>query len=366
MSVEIRHAHREANFHSYRPDAGARMRSNKIIYAIIMKHVLFFLILFSFSCSAGKGWQIKKDEAPAIKPALLNDHHVHLMSPQLISVWKQMGIPFSKQDHFYSNIDTIFEVTGAGRISLVSMAYVYSSDEFGGDSDNISEKIKTENNYLAAAKDKYPDRVIAYYGVDPLSQYAIEEIKRCHEDLKLDAIKLHFNASQVYLTEPAHLIRVKNIFQYASVNQIPVLLHFDNSHPKFGKTDVKILADSVLSKLSYVNLQIAHFGTSGGFNQKTKNVLDSFIELFTNDHPISKHKISFDISAVCLDKDADGVPQLTKKDFEDLSVYCRKLGFNRIVFGTDYPLYKSFEYLDILRTKLNLTKEEEVKLLEDK
>ena len=96
----------------------------------------------------------------------------------------------------------------------------------------------------------------------------------------MDGIKLHFNASQVYLTENEHLAIIKEVFEYASSNQIPILLHFDNGHPKFGKTDVEILADSVLGQLTYVNLQIAHFGTSGGFNEKTKTVLNIFIDLF--------------------------------------------------------------------------------------
>ncbi len=143
-------------------------------------------------------------------------------------------------------------------------------------------------------------------------------------------------------------------------------MHFDNSHRKFGRTDVKILSDSVLAELKYVNLQIAHFGTSGGFNQKTKEVLDAFIELFKSNHPISKHTITFDISAVCLDKDAEGVTKLTDKDFVELAEYSRKLGFDRIAFGTDYPLYRSDEYLNLLMMKLKLTEDEVTNLMKEK
>jgi predicted TIM-barrel fold metal-dependent hydrolase len=288
------------------------------------------------------------------------------MSPQLISLWKGLGIPFSREDYFYSDIDTILKTTGASKVSLISMPYVYSSDEFGIGSENVLYEIKIENDYLSKAKSKYPDRIKAFYGIDPLHENALDEIRRCHLELKLDGIKLHHNASQVYLTEPGHLKKVKAIFQYASENQIPVLMHFDNGHPKFGKIDVEIFADSVLSILSFVNLQIAHFGTSGGFSQKTKDFLDKFIELFDKQHAITKHKISFDISGVCLDKVAEGVSRLTENDLKDLAVYCRKLGFSRIVFGTDYPLYETEEYLEILMTKLSLTESEKVNLLKEK
>lgn len=296
----------------------------------------------------------------------LHDHHVHILSPDLIALWKSMGIPFSKADSYYSDVDTIISATKAQSITLVSMAYVYSSEEFGGNSENVAEKFRAENDYLAFAKLKHPNKIKAFYGVDPLQEFALKEIERCHIELNLDGIKLHHNASQVYLTEPSHLEKIKAVFVYASKNRIPILMHFDNSHPKFGKTDVQILSDSILAELEYVNLQIAHFGTSGGFNQKTKDVIDAFIERFQSNHPISKHKITFDISAVCLDKNTEGVTKLTTKEFDELAKYCRKLGFEKIAFGTDYPLYRSDEYLSLLVTKLKMTDVEISSLMKDK
>ena len=119
----------------------------------------------------------------------LHDNHVHIMSPQLISLWKNMGIKFSKIDYFYSDIDSIITTTKAQSLSLVSMAYVYSSNEFGGNAKNIEEKVRSENNYLAAAKSKYPKTIKAFFGIDPLQKFALTEIKRCHEELKLDGLK---------------------------------------------------------------------------------------------------------------------------------------------------------------------------------
>lgn len=327
-----------------------------------MNKLFIIVCIFLFSC-ANRG---RNNMAIQVSNKEMNDNHAHIMSPQLISLWKSMGIPFSKTDNYYSDIDTIFNTTKAQSVSLISMAYVYSSEEFGGKSKNVEEKVREENDYLAFAKTKYPKKIKAFYGIDPLQEFALTEIERCHNELKLDGIKLHCNASQVYLTEPVHLGKIKTVFEYASINRIPILMHFDNSHPKFGKTDVKILADSVLAGLEYVNLQIAHFGTSGGFNHKTKDVIDAFIELFQSNHPISKHKITFDISAVCLDKDAEGVSKLTTKEFDELAEYSRKLGFDRIVFGTDYPLYRSYEYLNVLIMKLKLTEDELTVLMEDK
>lgn len=326
----------------------------------------FILFLCLASCGIRPPEQKNAGQNDMQGVIIQRDHHVHIMSGELIALWKGMGIPFSRADHFYSGIDSIFTVNGAANISLISMAYVYNSAEFGGGADNAEENIKRENDYLHQAKLKYPHRIKAYFGIDPLHPGALEEVERCRKELNLDGIKMHFNASQVYLTEASHLSKVKEIFDYASKNKLPILLHFDNSHRKFGKRDVDILADSVISNLKFLDLQIAHFGSSGGFSPKTMDVIDRFIELFKNKHPISKHRITFDISAVGLDKDADEVSKLSDTEFEQLSVYCRKLGFDRIVFGTDYPLYRSRDYLTTLKTRLKLTDDEMHELLKDK
>lgn len=297
----------------------------------------------------------------------LVDHHVHVMSPSLIKLWKSMGIPFSKPDAAYADMDSIFARLGSNRVKLISMAYVYSSSEFGTQECNIKECVEEENNYLAAAKMKNPDKILAYYGIDPMTEFAIDELKRCHNILKLDGLKMHFNASQIYLSERKYQSKVKEILSYAGKNNIPVLLHFDNSHRRFGMPDLKILSDSILALIPSLHLQIAHLGTSGGFNSRTKHFIDSFLELTAKaDHPLNKHRVTFDISAVALDKESDGVQKMDEDGFRELAEYLRKIGFEKLVFGTDYPLYSSQEYLNILIDKVKLTKTEISILLNSK
>ncbi|MET2984423.1 amidohydrolase family protein [Aureibaculum conchae] len=285
------------------------------------------------------------------------DGHVHIMSHELIKDWKNLGIPFSKPERFYSDIDTILKINQADNINLIGMGYVYGSPEFY-QGENEYQKLKYENDYLFEVSKKYRKKVKPFFSIDPLKEYAIKEIDRC---LKLDVdwgLKLHFSSSQVYLTENEHLKKVKSIFKIAAENNLPILLHFDNWHPKFGKPDVEILVDSILVDLKPIKLTIAHFGTSGGFNQKTRNVIDTFVGLYRNDKISNRHTILFDISAVALDKDSEGVEKLTKSEFKELKSYCNKLGYNRITFGTDYPLYMSKEYIQVLENKLGLSKSE--------
>ncbi len=293
------------------------------------------------------------------------DHHVHLMSPQLIKVFKDIGIPFSRPDEFYSDFDTVVKRLETNRLTIASMAYIYGSSEFGK-FENEYELVKAENDFIIKAREKSPKNIKAFCGVDPLKSYALEEVKRCHKTLKADGLKIHSNANQLYLTEPEHLAKIKEIYKYAAKKKMPILLHFDNSHRKFGEPDIKLFADEILAKIKPAKIQVAHFGTSGGFNEKTKTVIDAFIKQFNENPKIKKHKIYFDISAVALDKDSEGVSKLTDAEFAELAVYARKIGFDKIIFGTDYPLYTATEYLEILKTRLKLTDVEIEMMLKDK
>ena len=318
-----------------------------------------------WGCTVPSLLDAQKKEAAA--PAEITDHHVHVMSPAMIAMWKSMGIPFGKPDAAYADMDSIINRLGTKNMKLISMAYVYSSGEFGTGQGNIRDMVRAENDYLALQKSKYPATIEAYYGIDPMADFAMEEIVRCNDSLKLEGLKLHFNASQVYLTERKYQEKVKQVLGYAADHQIPVLLHFDNSHRRFGMPDLEILSDSILAFIPKTHLQIAHLGTSGGFNSRTKSFIDAYLELIRDPaHPLHRHQVVFDISAVALDKDSDGVPRLDEEAFEELAIYLRKVGMNKLVFATDYPLYSSRDYLDVLRKKVQLSEEEIEVLLRDK
>lgn len=297
---------------------------------------------------------IKREAAAAT--AGVFDHHVHIMSPRMIKYFKDAGIPFSKPDVDYSQLPAIKKRLGSDEFALVSMAYLYGNPEFGKVEDERALAM-AENDFVVAAR-RDDKRIKAYCSFDPLKDFGPDEAKRCVTELKADGLKMHFNASQVYLTVPEHLTKVRAAFELAAANRVPILLHFDNLHRRFGKPDVDLLVDSILKDLGPVDLQIAHFGTSGGFSQRTRDFLDAFLTRLENDEFLKKHRIMFDLSAVALDKDSEGVRKLTDDEFVALATYIRKLGPSRILFATDYPLYSAEEYIAILRDRVKLTEAE--------
>src|SRR5690606_35983243 len=130
------------------------------------------------------------------------------------------------------------------------MAYVYSSAEFGRAPADADALIRLENDYLASLKRRHPERIRAFFGIDPLYAGAQDEWVRCHQTLGLDGMKLHFNASQADLHRPDHLVRVREAFAYAADHRLPVILHLDNTETESGGEAFRLFADSILAPLA--------------------------------------------------------------------------------------------------------------------
>jgi predicted TIM-barrel fold metal-dependent hydrolase len=112
--------------------------------------------------------------------------------------------------------------------------------------------------------------------------------------------------------------------------------------------------DSILANSKPLTITIAHFGTSGGFSQKTIDFIGEYIALIKQHKIPKQHKVYLDISAVALDKDSEGVQKLTPEQFVQLKTYILNIGSKNIAFGTDYPLYTPSVYADILKHKVGL------------
>lgn len=305
-----------------------------------------FTLTGFFACTSAKGPDTKSLQ-------IRHDAHVHIMSPEMVEDWKALGIPFSKSESDYFDIDTILANVGAESIDLIGMGYIYSNPDFYQGNDQHA-RLRKENDYLHLCVMKHPDRITPFYAINPLTAYGLEEMNRCIDSFEMKGLKLHFSSSQVYLTEPEQLEKVKAIFELAAKNGMAILLHFDNWHPKFGKTDLKILNDSILNVIPPIELRIAHFGTSGGFSQKTRDFLEAFIDMKERAQFSKEHKILLDISAVALDKDSEGVSKLTDTEFEQLKGFISKIGEENIIFATDYPLYNADEYAEVLKSRLTI------------
>ncbi|MFY9185955.1 MAG: hypothetical protein WAP01_00205, partial [Bacillota bacterium] len=80
-------------------------------------------------------------------------------------------------------IVTMLDEAGLDRAFILSEAYMLGMDRIAGP-DEYND-VKKENNYLAIQCAKYPERLIGFFGVNPLKDYAIREVDRCYHELKL-------------------------------------------------------------------------------------------------------------------------------------------------------------------------------------
>ena len=240
------------------------------------------------------------------------DHHQHLLTAA-------MTAPGQKPIDAAAMIAMLDEAD-IQRAVLLSNAYRY---------DDHAE-VKTENDWTAAEAAKFPQRLIAFCGFDPLADYALEELARCAGDQRFGrGIKLQFGMSAVNLADPDHVARVKRVFQAANEQALAIVVHMRGrrAHP-YGGAQAQTFIDELLAAAPDVPVQIAHFTGGGSSNDPPADeALATFIAALTRNDPRLRN-LYFDLSLVA---PAD----LTAERAQFVVAKIREIGLARILYGSD-------------------------------
>jgi len=282
------------------------------------------------------------------------DYHVHIFSPELIDNLSNQGYNFkssnfqiikSKED--YSKISEITKDNGNSKMALITAGYAYKNIN-----ENLCERefVKKENNLLADLIKTNPDDLIGFYGIDPLKDYAVDEILRCDEELNLDGIKLHLQANKLNLIDSIHLSKLKEIFYIADKREIPILIHNNAGDNSFGKKYFGIFEKEILENYNSLTIIFAHAGGGGGIFQFGYDFLKEFGRYSQKEKQANKHKIYFELSGVIKQRKYPG--ERTKKEF--LKVM-NEIGFEYFLFGSDYPVRNSSTYFKELSKMLDIS-----------
>lgn len=223
------------------------------------------------------------------------------------------------------------------RAVVLSMAYAWGYDGMAVPAE-MQALMRAENDFVASECASYPDRLIPFFSVNPLLDWSVAEIDRCYDELQMAGLKLHFNASQVSLKDPAQLQKVQAILAHADVRQIPVILHFSNGRPDFGVTDAEILIREILLPHPNLKLQIAHLGSGGGYDDNAAAVFDAFIAAYAANPALNRANLFFDVSAVVLTESKLGIPPTDSRMFPRITAQIRAWGVDNIRWGSDYFL----------------------------
>lgn len=282
------------------------------------------------------------------RPAI--DYHQHLLSP---SAARLGSLP-----HTFTARDLIrlLDAAGVERALVLSLAYQYGNPNRPAVKEEYA-KVKAENDWTAQQVAEYPGRLRAFCGVDPLKDYALEEIARCAKDAYLHfGLKLHFGNSDVDMDQPQEVAKVRAVFRAADEHGMAIVVHLHSSvtrHRPYGAREAQLFLDEVLPAAAHVPVQIAHLAGAGGYDDAGA---DAALAVFIG--AIQKHdprmaRVYFDISGVA------GLGHWEAKKSQ-IAERIREVGVERILWGSDGAFGGGMTPEQALRAfkELPLTKQE--------
>jgi uncharacterized protein len=303
-------------------------------------------------------------EQGALRPGLV-DHHVHVLGPDVMRDWKALGVTFSRPDSIYTSPASLLMAGGdsVAAVVLVPMAHLYANPEFVGglsiDATEARRRVRRENSHVAATANGFPDLAVALCSVPALADWAIEELQWCRDSLRVAGIKLHLASSQVDLRDPTHLARLASIAQFAAAGDLPILLHVDPQRRGHDSTHVRGLAERVFEPFPSLSVVIAHLGGSGGYGAWTRTVFRTLHRWRTDvEGTLGRRKLYFELSAVVLEAESEGVPANTDEEVALLRADLRAAQLDRVIFGSDYPVFDPLRGRAALIERVGLTAEE--------
>jgi predicted TIM-barrel fold metal-dependent hydrolase len=193
----------------------------------------------------------------------ITDYHTHLQDSSLIKYLLQSDAvssdDASEKDSILLNGDSlIIEMDKAhvDKVVILSCAYMFGSPAFKVQYEY--EKVQHENDWVAQQAALYPQRLKAYCSVNPLKEYADDEIKRCAASKKFAGLKLHFTNSEIDLRNTDHVKKLQGIFALADSLRMPVTVHMHTLSNGYGTKDAAIFINKLLSKTKHISVQVAH------------------------------------------------------------------------------------------------------------
>jgi len=254
-------------------------------------------------------------------PPPLVDYHQHFFSPDLA---KLVGVDTIDADKLIRLLDA----AGIRRALVLSTAYSWSNPSRNVENDY--EHVKADNDWTAAQVARYPERLRAFCGINPLRDYALAELDRCSKNpLLRTGLKLHIGNSAVDYHSPQDVEKLRRVFRAANDKHMAIVIHMRASISRklpYGRWEAQIFIDSILPSAPDVPVQIAHLAGAGGYDTTTDSAVSAFVDLIARRDPRAKH-LWFDVTTV----DRSGTPD----DLKLIAVRIRQLGIDRVLFGSD-------------------------------
>ena len=255
----------------------------------------------------------------------LADYHQHLFSPAIAKRSPNLK-PISAID-----LVALLEAAGIQRAAVLSLGYQYGNPN-REPVENEYDQVKAENDWTSGEVARYSGRLVGFCGVNPLRDYALEEVRRCAGDPHLRAgLKMHFGNSDVDLLNPQHIKALQAVFRAANSHGMAIVVHLRSTISKqrpYGAPQARAFLTDVLPSAPDVPVQIAHLAGAGGYDDPLVDAaLGVFVEAIAARDP-RMAKVWFDVSGVA------GLGQWKTKT-NVIAERIRDLGVGRVLYGSD-------------------------------
>src|SRR4029450_13945836 len=111
---------------------------------------------------------------------------------------------------------------------VLSTAYIFSQPSRSVKDDYA--RVRAENDWTSREVGMFPDRLIAFCSVNPLKDYALEEIARSANDQNLRrGLKLHLGNAVADFHKADHLARLRRVFAAANGYRMAIAVHMRTS-----------------------------------------------------------------------------------------------------------------------------------------
>lgn len=207
----------------------------------------------------------------------------------------------------------------------VALSFAYQFAAAFRDVHDEAAKVRAENDWVGRQAARYPDRLVAFCSINPLRDYALDELAQCMRDPRIAGLKLHLTTSFVDLRIAEHVRRLGAVFESANARRFPIVIHLRTMNPAYGRRDAEIFLTEVLAKAPDVPVQIAHLAGWGGYGSETDEALSVVADAFeSGDRRLAR--VYLDVSG--LDVFSAETAQLIVRRI-------RQIGVDRMLFGVD-------------------------------
>lgn len=183
---------------------------------------------------------------------------------------------------------------------------------------------RTQNAFVAKESKNNPKKVSGACAVNPLMDWAVEEMRRCKQD-GLKVLKLHTVASGMDLKLESDLRDFKKVLKEAQALKFTVLVH--GSFPKGQRGNEVDVFIKTINEFPNIRFVLGHL-LGQEYQHLTKLKHPNFL-------------VEISVTPILLKDEAE------KKNLTEVM---KKVGINKFIFGSDWPIYHPAETLKALKT----------------